>query len=192
MPSAVKMASNIPIHVLFPVLELGPTKVIPARIAPMIPQPIIPQPIEQHAWVNWLEKGRSGPQMLDPGHVQLRLRSSTIREGYDTGNSDIATPQKNYIVRVGQKAEHYQARIAILGQQKSGRGYSFWKEEDGEWNSAIFKGTTSCFAAWSGREDIKSWNDYQESKKVKLKDHQKSTRYCWNWRGGGKRARSIR
>ena len=35
-----------------------------------------------------------------------------------TTKSDLATPQKNYILRLRQKAEQYKARIAILNKQK--------------------------------------------------------------------------
>ncbi len=51
-------------------------------------------------------------------NIEAMQKANRVLKDMFTSNSDLATPQQNYILRLGQKAEQYKARIAILDKQK--------------------------------------------------------------------------
>ena len=53
-----------------------------------------------------------------PSTVEAMQEVNQALKNMFMSNSDLATPQKNYILRLGRKAEQYKARIAILDKQK--------------------------------------------------------------------------
>ena len=54
-----------------------------------------------------------------PSNIETMREANQQLKDIFMSNSDLATPQKNYILRLGRKAEQYQASIAILDKQKT-------------------------------------------------------------------------
>ena len=53
-----------------------------------------------------------------PSNTQDMHEANEVLKELLSSNSTLATPQRKYIVRLGEKAEQYRARITILDKQK--------------------------------------------------------------------------